>query len=741
MQFKQYLARAVDGSSLAVMRIAVGLVMVLEAYTLCHPSASTFGQVPLQVFYTGPNIHVSFPYQAFGWLPLLPPHWIYAVVGIMALAGFLMALGFVYRAAAAVVFLSWGYLYAVESTRTYWMSYYYLELLITFLMIWMPAERNYSVDSWLAKVRGRPLPETVPFWTIFLLRWQLVVTYFYGGVAKLNADWLINAEPVRYFLSKARILNTLGPHLSPSALQHLRASLQNDSLAYFISYAGVAFDLSVGFLLLARRTRIFGIVLMIVFHTTNHFVLFEDLEWFPLVGLLTALIFLDPDWPERFWKWLHRPRIAKPDLAWLGLGAVVIPLVGAALGWSPAPTPGAARKGSLVLGPLVQPFVIIWLACQAILPLRHYLIPGDSRFTWEGLSFSWRLKAELYRSQPCTITVNDPKILSKDEKGITRVNWNMWKQDPVVYRTVPVAKSEWHRLPEVMIILEAEAGERVIYNPFSGIDGCRSEPEARARIDGFWQAAYGRKPQAVLRTFSVGEVLSSYAKGLAAKGETITNAAELFKKHGKQGDRQLLPALRRTAPFGVQAPPGTPLPFLVIDDENLYHPGLTNITLVDRHAWVESQGTLLPGGTDPAQPNQPPMVVYSTDIHVETTDFLPETFLFDALEHPQQPVSIAWNYLKELSVSEAMHVSMQPFFLRRYAQHIANQWEKEHGDRPEVRVETEVSLNGRPFQRLVDPEADLASVPVKWFGHNYWIHDLETPRIEADGLVPQTRSN
>lgn len=53
--------------------------------------------------------------------------------------------GLFYRLAALAVFLSWGYLYAIESTRTYWMSYHYLELLVTFLLIWMPAANRYSV--------------------------------------------------------------------------------------------------------------------------------------------------------------------------------------------------------------------------------------------------------------------------------------------------------------------------------------------------------------------------------------------------------------------------------------------------------------------------------------------------------------------------------------------------------------------------------------------------------------------
>ncbi len=69
--FVLWLNRPVDGASLAVFRICIGLVMTLEAWSLCRPSASTSGAVPLQSFYTGPEVHLHFPYTGFHWLPIL----------------------------------------------------------------------------------------------------------------------------------------------------------------------------------------------------------------------------------------------------------------------------------------------------------------------------------------------------------------------------------------------------------------------------------------------------------------------------------------------------------------------------------------------------------------------------------------------------------------------------------------------------------------------------------------------
>ncbi len=86
--------------------------------------------------------------------------------------------------------------------------------------------------------------------------------------------------------------------------------------------------------------------------------------------------------------------------------------------------------------------------------------------------------------------------------------------------------------------------------------------------------------------------------------------------------------------------------------------------------------------------------------------------------------------MKDAGVSKAMHISMQPFLLRRYAHRVADAWEKAHGNRPAVHVRTSVSLNLHEPQPVVDPQADLASVETVWFGHNPWIRDFK-PSLSA----------
>ena len=66
----------------------------------------------------------------------------------------------------------------------------------------------WSVDK---IIMGKNWPSTIPFWTYFILRFQFCLVYIFGGIAKLNYDWL-HGHPVKEWLV---ILNAkvIGLHL------------------------------------------------------------------------------------------------------------------------------------------------------------------------------------------------------------------------------------------------------------------------------------------------------------------------------------------------------------------------------------------------------------------------------------------------------------------------------------------------------------------------------------------------
>lgn len=762
------LAEPVSGASLGFLRISMGLLMMLEAWSLCrpNPSAISMGTSPIATYYAGSSFTFNFPYPGFEWLPLLPTHWMYALAGLQAMAGLSMALGFRSRTSSAIVFLTWAYFFVVESTRSYWQSHYYLELLFTFLLVWMPTGRRLSIDAWLARRRNQPGVRTVPFWTVFLLRGQLVIAYFYAGVAKLSTDWLVDAVPVRWFLNDPTVTKPYASWLSAGQLKLLQTLLHSDWFAYFISYTGLVFDLVVGFLFLFRRSRMFAMLLMLIFHATNHLLIFDDIDWFPLAGVTTALIFLDTDWPERFWVWLKKPRFGKPDWSWLIGGAIVFPVVGAVLGWRVKEQALPAKEATERHHPNVwtKRFVVVWLGWQTLLPIRHYFIPGDGRFTYEGLSFSWRLKSDRRSARGAILMVRDPQILSITNAR-PRIDWSKWQGDHAIFRRVIPGRIDWRQLPELAVVLQPVAGERVLYNPYAVTAPAIPAEMMSDHVRDLWIRLYSHPPASLHETITLANFCEQTATAL--KQVDDTELAEAFTKFVPAADaldnNQLQPglggqvrlrlramikhALETKAvqakvaelshlldPFTLAGQPRPTKPFLIIDDPELTTPPTEHGSTVNLSAWKDDPRVTQ--STAPRYENVGgrPLIVYTGDIGPEAGSLLPQAYIMDFLEAPQEPPTIYWNSLKDLSPSKSIHISNQAFYLRRYARRVAGLWEKQYGQRPVINAMTAVSLNGRPYQELVDPNADLASVKVKWFGHNAWIRDLQTPRIPRAAL-------
>src|SRR5262249_55224155 len=122
---------------------------------------------------------------------------------------------------------------------------------------------------------------------------------------------------------------------------------------------------------------------------------------------------------------------------------------------------------------------------------------------------------------------------------------------------------------------------------------------------------------------------------------------------------------------------------------------------IDPARWVQGPATRTRDSMA-ANSGGEPMVVYTGAGMSEFRQQLPQATISDAQNNPSGRASISWNYLTELALSQAMHMSTQPFLLRQYARHVAALWEKQYGRRPAIHATTAVSLNGRPFQEMVE---------------------------------------
>jgi hypothetical protein len=75
----------------------------------------------------------------------------------------------------------------------------------------------------------------------------IVIVYFFAGIAKLNSDWLIEAQPLSIWISSKYDFPIFGNYIFQKKITH-----------YLMSWGGMLYDLSIPFLLLSKRLRWFG---------------------------------------------------------------------------------------------------------------------------------------------------------------------------------------------------------------------------------------------------------------------------------------------------------------------------------------------------------------------------------------------------------------------------------------------------------------------------------------------------
>jgi len=292
-----------------------------------------------------------FSYWGFEWVRPLPGAGMYVVYGALFVAALAVAAGAFYRAACSVVFVmfTWAHL----SDKTHYLNHYYLVSVLSLLFVLLPLHRAASVDAWRAARRGEPgfATESFPAWMLWLLRVQVGVVYFYAGVAKLQADWLVHAQPLTVWLSRTADLPLVG------------GLLRTKAAALGMSWAGAAFDLTVPFLLLWRRARPFAYAALVGFHAVTGW-LFQ-LGMFPVLMPALATVFFDPAWPRALVARIRRrPLRAAGPVGYAGASVDAR--------W---PLRLAAAHAAL----------------QLLVPLRHHLYPGNVLWNEEGIRYAWKV--------------------------------------------------------------------------------------------------------------------------------------------------------------------------------------------------------------------------------------------------------------------------------------------------------------------------------------------------------------
>ncbi len=330
----------VDASSAAAFRVLFGLLMFVAVVRF-------FAHGWIDEHFLEPR-HF-FPYHGLAWVRPWPGAGMYVHFAVMGVLALCIAAGLFYRASVVGFGLLFAYAHLIDKTN--YLNHYYLVICLCLLMALLPLDRCASLD---AHRRPALRGATVPAWVVWALRAQIGLVYVFGGIAKLKADWLVDAQPMQIWLAASTDVPLLGPLFGERWM------------AYAMSWAGAAYDLAIVPLLLWRRSRPLAYVAVVVFHVVT-MRLFQ-LGMFPWIMMASSLVFLPPGWPRRLAAWLGRRSGAR---------------TGSDAPGGPA-TP--VRRPRLVLALLGAYF-----AFHAAMPLRHLLYPGDVLWTEEGFRFAWNV--------------------------------------------------------------------------------------------------------------------------------------------------------------------------------------------------------------------------------------------------------------------------------------------------------------------------------------------------------------
>ncbi|MEO9967002.1 MAG: HTTM domain-containing protein [Reichenbachiella sp.] len=337
-----YWQRSTSAAPLAVFRILFGGLMFVGVVRFWLNGW-------IEKLYIEPQFFFS--YYGFEWIKPLGSftYFIFILCGISAL---LIALGYKYRMAIVVFFLSFTYIELMDKTT--YLNHYYFVSLISFILIFLPANCFASLD-----VRSNPNIrfDRIPKWNIDCLKLMLGIVYFYAGLAKINSDWLIEAMPLKIWLPGGYDLPILGYWL------------QQAWVHYLLSWVGMLYDLSVPFLLLYATTRWYGYTLVVIFHVLTS--LLFPIGMFPYLMIACTLIFFSP---QVHLSLLSKFRLLRPASA-KNINAVRT----------------LHENSNSLYQKIKMGGFIVFFALQLAVPFRYLLYPDELFWTEEGFRFSWRV--------------------------------------------------------------------------------------------------------------------------------------------------------------------------------------------------------------------------------------------------------------------------------------------------------------------------------------------------------------
>jgi len=262
---KENLFQPVDALPLGIFRFLFGFLLCIEFLAL---SRETF-----PYYYIKPLFHFTYPLFDLLGLKPLPQRFLWLIFNVLQISTVGIMLGLFTRISLIVFTSAFGYFFFMESSV--YTNHYYLIFLLSFLMCFGHSGSLFSFDSLINK---NTRSVQVDYWELFLLRFQICVVFFFGGIAKLNADWLVRAAPL--YLNLVKHFSFLG------------YPLQEKWMAVVLSWGGMLSDFGLGILLVINRWHKLTFIWLCLFNGMNILFFGLGIKTFPYLMISTYILFL-----------------------------------------------------------------------------------------------------------------------------------------------------------------------------------------------------------------------------------------------------------------------------------------------------------------------------------------------------------------------------------------------------------------------------------------------------------------
>lgn len=354
----KFLFKYIDNSSLIVFRIFFGLLCFLESI-----GAIFTGWVKRVMV----EPEFTFSFIGFEWIQPLPGGWMYAYYIVMGLFGLFVMLGYKYRFSMLMFALMWTGTYLMQKSS--YNNHYYLLFVLSFVMVFLPANRYASID---ARLNPKLVQYSMPNWCRWLFIAQLFILYTYASIAKIYPDWL-NTTVVELLMK------------GKSGFPVIGELLQQKGMHYFIAYGGILFDGLIIPLLLYKPTRKIAFFGSIFFHIFNSVVFHIGI--FPFLSLAFCLFFFEPSTVRNLFlkskPFYDKEEIVKPK----------------------------SHK-------IISAILVIYILVHIALPIRHHFFHDNVLWTEEGHRLAWRMMLRTKSGSASFYVVN------KATKKRTRISLN-----------------------------------------------------------------------------------------------------------------------------------------------------------------------------------------------------------------------------------------------------------------------------------------------------------------------------